>query len=156
MGQIVEHAPQKFGRDHPLGAGMQFGKGPFAGAVNGHEEALLAFFGPHFREIEVLVADGIVLAFLFRGALPVFAQRPATDAVALKAAVERGAGQRCIIVACSAYRQSSGAKRVCRRKATTMASCPVLSTVDTGAGPMRASRTPGRLRHLATVFGLMR
>ena len=37
-----------------------------------------------------------------------------------------------------------------------MASYPVLSTVETGFGPMRASRTPGRLRHLAPVFELMR
>ena len=93
MGQLVEHAPQKFGRDDPLGVRVEFDKGPFAGAVNVHEEALLAFFGPHFREIDVPVADGVVLAFLFRGALPVFAQRPATDAVALEAAGQRGAGQ---------------------------------------------------------------
>ena len=41
--QIVEHAPQKFGCYHPLSAGMEFGEGYFAGAVNGHKKILLAF-----------------------------------------------------------------------------------------------------------------
>ena len=91
-GQLVEHAPQKFGRDDPLGVRVEFGKGHFAGAVNGPEEARLAFFGPPFREIDAQVAGGMVLAFLFRGALPVFARRQATDAVALEAAGQRGAG----------------------------------------------------------------
>ena len=93
MGQLVEHAPQKFGRDHPLGVRVEFGKGHFAGAVNSHEEVLLAFFGPHFREIDGQVADRIVPELLFRRALPVFAQRQAADAVAVEAAVQRRARQ---------------------------------------------------------------
>jgi len=51
--------------------------------------------------------------------------------------------------------QSSG-KSVCRRKATAMASSPAESTVDAGTGPIGASWTVARLRHLATVFGLIR
>ena len=56
---------------------MQLGKGHFAGAVDGHEEVLAAFFGVHFGEIDGQVADGVVLEFLFWRALPVFAQRQA-------------------------------------------------------------------------------
>ena len=72
---------------------MQFGRRYFTGAVNGHEEVLLAFFGLDLGEINVQVADGIVLEFLFCRASPIFAQRQATDAVALKTTVQRRAGQ---------------------------------------------------------------
>ena len=92
MGQFVQHAPQQLGRDNPLGARVPFGKGSLADAVNGHEEVLLAVFGLDLGKIDVPIADGVVLAFLFRRALPVFVQRQAADAVALKAEVQRGAG----------------------------------------------------------------
>ncbi len=91
--QLVEHASQKLGRDDAFGARMQLGKGHFAGAVDGHKKVLLAFFGLDLGEIDVQVADGVVLELLFRGALPLLVQRQATDAVALEAAVQRGAGQ---------------------------------------------------------------
>jgi hypothetical protein len=38
--------------------------GLFAGAVDGHKEVLTAFFGAHFGEIDVQVADGVVLELL--------------------------------------------------------------------------------------------
>ena len=48
----------------------------------------------HFGKINVQIADGVVLELLFRRALPLFAQRQAADAVALKtAAVQRRAGK---------------------------------------------------------------
>src|SRR5947207_11761857 len=63
---------------------------------------------------------------------------------------------RCGIVACSAYRQSSSGNSVCRRNATTIASSSIDSTVELGCfGPVGRSATKLRLRHLATVFGLM-
>ena len=67
---------------------MQLGKRHFTGTVKGYEEVLAAFCGLHFRKIDVQIADGIVLEFLFRRALPVLAQRQATDAVALEATVQ--------------------------------------------------------------------
>ncbi len=47
-------------------------------------------------------------------------------------------------------------RRVCRRKATMIASSSTVRTVDLGClGPVRSSARELRLRHLATVFGLM-
>ena len=97
IGQLVEYAPQKIGRDHAFGTRVEFGKHHFTGAVDGHEEILLALLGLHFGEIDVQIADGMVFEFLFRRSLPVFTQRQAADAVALKAAVRgrtRKAGNR--------------------------------------------------------------
>jgi len=68
---------------------VEFGKRYFAGAVHGYEEVRLAFFGLHLGEIDLQVADGVVLELLFRRALPVFAQRQAADAVALEATRQR-------------------------------------------------------------------
>nr|GEW82229.1 hypothetical protein [Tanacetum cinerariifolium] len=42
IGQLIKHAPQKFGGHHPFGPWVQFGKSHFAGAVDGHEEVLAA------------------------------------------------------------------------------------------------------------------
>ena len=56
--QLIEHAPQKLSRDHALGTGVEFGAGHFAGAVDGHEKIRLAFFGVHFRKINVQIANG--------------------------------------------------------------------------------------------------
>ena len=56
----------------------------------------------------------------------------------------------------SAYRQSSSGSKVCRRKATIMASCSRLSTGECASfGPMAASAVVWRLRHFCTVVGLM-
>src|SRR5215831_5703605 len=58
---------------------------------------------------------------------------------------------RCGIVGCSAYRQSSSGNSVCRRTATTIASSSIDSTVELGGfGPVGRSATKLRLRHLAT------
>src|SRR5438067_11409216 len=63
---------------------------------------------------------------------------------------------RCGIVGCSAYRQASSGNSVCRRNATTIASCSIDSTVELGCfGPVGRSATKLRLRHLAAVFGLV-
>ena len=39
IGQLVQHAPQKLDRDHPLGPRVQFNKGHLTGAVDGPENA---------------------------------------------------------------------------------------------------------------------
>ena len=61
--RAVKDAPQKLGRDNAFGTRVEFGKRHFTGAVDGHEEILLALLGLHFRKIDVQVADGIVLEF---------------------------------------------------------------------------------------------
>jgi hypothetical protein len=57
------------------------------------------------------------------------------------------------MLAWSAYKQSSKASSVCLRKAITIASSSADSTVERGVfGPITASCTNARLRHLATVL----
>jgi hypothetical protein len=52
--------------------------------------------------------------------------------------------------------QSSSGRRVCRRKATTIASSWTESTVECGAlDPVGRSAVASRFLHLATVLGLM-
>ena len=63
--KLGQDQSQEFHGHHLGGLGVQFGKGQLAGAVNGNEEVLLAFFRANFRKIDVEVADGIVLEFLF-------------------------------------------------------------------------------------------
>ena len=156
VGPLVEHAPQKLGRRGPFGPGVQPGKRRFAGAANGPEGVLAAFFGLRLGEIDAQVADGAVLELLPRRALPVFAQRQAAAAVALEAVGAGAERDKCGTVACSAYGQSSSASKGGRRKATAPASSSAPSTVETDSGPRRAPVVVGRLRHLAPVSGLVR
>ena len=86
IGQLIQHPAQKFGGYEALGARMPFGKRRLAGAVDGDEEVLLAFFGLQLRKIDVQLADGMVLKLLFRRALPLLAQGQSADAVPLKTA----------------------------------------------------------------------
>ncbi|MBM2347089.1 hypothetical protein JQX24_17995 [Marivita cryptomonadis] len=54
------------------------------------------------------------------------------------------------------HRQSSSGNSVCRRNATIMASSATVRTVERGSfGPVFKSSTVARLRHFATVLGLM-
>ena len=57
---------------------------------------------------------------------------------------------------CRAQRQSSSGSNVWRRYATTIASSASVSTVERASvGPVFLSSTVARLRHFATVLGLM-
>ena len=69
---------------------MQFGKGDFAGSVNGHKQLLLAFLDLYLGEVDVQVADGVVLELLLllRRNFPISAQGQSTGAVTLKTAVQ--------------------------------------------------------------------
>ena len=87
-GQFVQHPAQQLGRDHALGLRMPFGKGDFAGSVNGCKQVLRAFLGLDLGEVDVPVADGLVLALLLRRIFPVPAQGQSTDAGTLKTAVQ--------------------------------------------------------------------
>lgn len=53
IGQFVQHPAQEFGGHHALGPRVQFSEGHLAGAVDGHEEVLLALFGLGLRKIDV-------------------------------------------------------------------------------------------------------
>ena len=86
VGQLIQHPAQKFGGYEALGARMPFGKRRLAGAVDGDEEVLAAFFGLQLRKIDVQLADGMVLKLLFWWALPLLAQGQSADAVPLKTA----------------------------------------------------------------------
>ena len=86
-GHLVEDAAQKL-RRHPLGPRVPCDEGYLAGAVDGRKQVPAAFRGPDLGKIDVEVADGVVLEFLFRRSLPVFAQRQSADAVPPKAAVQ--------------------------------------------------------------------
>ena len=61
VGQLIQHSAQKFGGYDALGSRMQLSKRHLAGAVDGDEEVLAAFFGLDLGKIDVQVADGIVL-----------------------------------------------------------------------------------------------
>ena len=58
---LFQDPPQKVDGDSLGGLRVQLGKGQLAGAVNGHEQIPLAFCRLHLGEIEVQVAQGLVL-----------------------------------------------------------------------------------------------
>ena len=53
---------EKVCRDGPGGFFVQLGEGELRGAVDGHEEVELAFFGSHLGNIDVEIADGVSLS----------------------------------------------------------------------------------------------
>ena len=60
------------------------------------------------------------------------------------------------MVAWRAYRQSSSGRSVWRRKATMIASCSTVSTLDFASfGPVGRSAVDVRFFHFATVFWLI-
>src|SRR6266576_965868 len=133
---------------------MQGDEGEFRGSVNRDGQVELALCCSNLSDVDMEIADRVGFEFSFwapsfstcgRREMPCrFRQRCNDDRV------------RCGIVACSAYRQSSSGSKVCRRNATTIASSSIDSTVELGCfGPAGRSATQLRLRHLATVFGLM-
>ena len=133
---------------------MQLDKGEFRRSIDGDKEMELAFLGSHFGNVDVEEADRVSFELLLRRLAPLDIWQLA-DAVALKQRC-REDRVRCGMVGCSAYRQSSSGNRVCRRKATMIASSSIERTVDFGSfGPVGRSATELRWRHLATVFGLI-
>ena len=88
VGYLGQHPTQEVHGEGLRGLRVQFGEGQLARAVNGDEEVLLAFFRAHLGEIDVQVADGVVLELLFQRASRRLIRGQATDAVALQAAVQ--------------------------------------------------------------------
>ena len=71
---------------------MQLDKGEFRRSIDGDKEMELAFFGPHFGNVDVEEADRIGFELLLRRLAPLDIRQLA-DAVALQSAVQRGSRQ---------------------------------------------------------------
>jgi Trypsin-like peptidase domain len=71
---------------------MQFDKREFRRSIDGDKKMELAFFGPHFGNVDVEEADRIGLELLLRRLAPLDIRQLA-DAVALQTAVQRGSCQ---------------------------------------------------------------
>ena len=92
VGYRQDQIAQELRRFHLAGTLDQTNEGELAGAVDRHEQGELAFFGADLCDIDMKVADRILLeAFLLR--LVGFDLRQAADAVSLQAPVQAGAGQ---------------------------------------------------------------
>jgi hypothetical protein len=95
VGEHRVHPVRQFGQDAAQKlSGCQFGslwlqlgKGHFAGAVNGYNHILAAFFGLHFGKIDVQIPNRILPELLFGRAYLALSQGQAANAVALKAPV---------------------------------------------------------------------
>src|SRR6266567_388728 len=74
--------------DPPRRLLVQLGEGELRGPVDGYEEIELAFLGTNFGNVDVKVADGIILEPAFLG-LGVFHLWKPGDVVALKTAMQR-------------------------------------------------------------------
>jgi hypothetical protein len=83
---------QEWRRHCLAGLWMQLGIGNLASAVEGHEQLELAFFGVHLGDSDVEVPNRVWLELLL-GRLIAFGVRQATDAMPLKAALQRSSGQ---------------------------------------------------------------
>ena len=80
---LFQNPPQKVDGDSLGGLRVQLGKGQLAGAINGPEQIPLACCRLPLGEIEVQIAQGVVLKRRFFGLRPLFAQWQAAAAVAL-------------------------------------------------------------------------
>lgn len=88
----ADQAQQELARDSGGGLLVQFDKGELRGAIDGDEHVQLALFGTHLGNVDVEIADRIALELLLRRPVAIDI-RQAADAVALQAAVQRGARQ---------------------------------------------------------------
>jgi len=91
--QFGQNAAQKLSRCQFGSLWLQFGKGHFAGAVNGHKQVLAAFLGLHFGKIDVQIPNRILPKLLFGRAYLALRQGQAANTVALKASMQGRAGE---------------------------------------------------------------
>ena len=130
----------------------QLRDGELARAVNGHEEIELALCRSQPGAVDMEEANRTALAPLLPGSVASMSGRREIPCRCKHLGKEERV--RCGIVGCKAYRQSSGGKSVCRRKATMTASSSSPRTVERSSlGPVLRSSSVCRFRHLATVFG---
>lgn len=128
--------------------------GELAGVLNGNKEMQLAFLGYHLSNVDVETADGVARESLpFRlVTLDIWKTR---NAMPLKTTMHTSAGQE-RDGRLYRKRHSSSGSWVRRRTATTIASSSSPRTLERGPlGPVLWSSTACRLRHLATVLGLI-
>ena len=130
---------------------MQLSEDELRRPINGHEEVELALLSANLGNVEVEVADRITLEGFFSD-LVTGDLRQTADRVAFKAPMQGRPGQMRDRRLQGIEAVVSGSS-VCLRKATMIASSLDDSTVECGVfGPIGASLTKARLRHLATVL----
>jgi len=64
VGDGGNKSPEEVSGNAPSSALMQLGIGELAGSINGHKEIELALLGSNFGDIDMEVADGILLELL--------------------------------------------------------------------------------------------
>jgi len=92
VGDGLDERLEEVGGGPAGGLFHQAGEGEFGGAVDGDKEVETALLGAHLGQVDVEVADGVAFEFLAGGARGLQVWQPA-DPVALKAAVQGGAGE---------------------------------------------------------------
>ncbi|AMB45849.1 hypothetical protein Y590_13085 [Methylobacterium sp. AMS5] len=92
VGHRHDQITQELRRLHLASALDKMNEGELAGTVDRHEQVQLALFGADLCDIDMEVADRILLEALLLG-LVAFDFRQAADAVPLQAPVQAGAGQ---------------------------------------------------------------
>jgi hypothetical protein len=117
---------------------MQLGAGELAGSIKGHKKIELGLFGAHLGDINMEVADGILLELLLCWFISLDIGQ-ATDAIWWSGG-------------CRDSRPTATASICGRRYHRFLLLCQ-----DGGArlSPIRASSTDVLFLHLATVFGLI-
>jgi hypothetical protein len=122
--------------------------------VDADEEVELSFGGLHLGDVDVKEPDGVALELLPLGLVALDIRQP-RDAMALQAAMQRRPGQ-------VRDRRLQGIEAVIQRQQRVAperhdrASSASVRMVDRGSvGPVFRSSTVARLRHFATVLGLM-
>jgi hypothetical protein len=153
VGQRLGKLAQELCSLHFSGFFMQFDVGELAGAVNRRKQIEPTLCGLYFGDIDVEIADRVAFEFFLTGlSASNSGKREIPWRCRQRCSEER---LRCGSVGWSAYKQSSSGSRLCRRKATMIASSSAESTVERGCwGPAGRSLTDGRFRRWATVFGL--
>jgi hypothetical protein len=93
---LVGHGRDKMAKELSGNLGgrfiMQLDKGEFRRSIDGDKEMELAFFGPHFGNVDVEESDRVGFELLLRRLAPLDIRQLA-DVVALQTAVQRGSRQ---------------------------------------------------------------
>ncbi len=87
IGHRLDQATEEVGGDAAGRLLVQLRKGKLRGTVDGDEEVMLAVLGAQLGDVDVKVADGVILEGLLR--LIALHLGQATDVVALEAAMQR-------------------------------------------------------------------
>ena len=69
VGHSGNQGPEEVARDAPGGTLMELSIGKLAGSIDGYKEIELALLSPHLGDIDMEVADRVLLELLLRNAL---------------------------------------------------------------------------------------